>query len=68
MPYRKINFEVNAPLNLFRATVANADTGSIKSLYTFFDTYLKRMLVKFDSNCIARNVQNFELFDKKPSF
>ena len=35
MPYRKIIFAVNLPLKLFRATVANADIGSLKSFHTF---------------------------------
>ena len=35
MPDRKINFSVNLPLNLFRATVANVDIESPKSLHTF---------------------------------
>ena len=31
-------FAVNLPLKLFRATVVNTDTGSLKSLHTLFDT------------------------------
>ena len=45
--------------------VANADTGSLKSVHSLFDTYLDHMLAKFESNSIVRNVSNFELFDKK---
>ena len=37
-------FTVNLPLKLFCATVANADTGSLKSLHTLFDTDLDHML------------------------
>ena len=35
MADRKINFAVNLPLNLFHATTANADIGSLKSLHAF---------------------------------
>ena len=34
-PIEKSNFPVTLPLKLFRATVANADIGSLKSLHTF---------------------------------
>ena len=34
-PIGKSIFAVNLPIRLFRATVANADTGSLKSLHTF---------------------------------
>ena len=39
---------VNLLLKLFRATVANADIGSLKSLHTFLAKYLYYMLVKFE--------------------
>ena len=52
-------------LKLFRATVANADTGSLKSLHTLFDKYLDHMLVKFEQNRMVRTIRNFELFGKK---
>ena len=58
-------FAVNLRLKLFCATVANGDTGSLKSLRTLFDKYLDHMLVKFEQNRMVRNIQNFELFDKK---
>ena len=60
--------EVNLPLKLFRATVTNTDTGSLKSLHTLFDTYLDFMLTKFEVNRMVQNVQYVELFDKIPSF
>ena len=62
MSDRKINFAVNLPLKLFRATVVNADTESLKSLHTFFDTYFDHMLAKFEPFRIIQNVQNFEFF------
>ena len=65
MSDRKINFTVNLPLKLSRATVANADTGSLKFLHILFDTYLHHMLAKFDANHMAQNVQNFEFFFDK---
>ena len=64
-PIGNSNFAVNLELKPFRATVANADTRSLKSFHTLFDTYLDYMLAKFEANRIVRNVQNFELFDKK---
>ena len=54
---RKSIFAVNFPLKLFPATVANANTESLKSLYTLFDSYLDYMLAKFEPNRIFRNVQ-----------
>ena len=56
---------VKLPLKLFRATVANDDTGSLKSFQTLFDTYLDHMLAKFEPNRMVKNVQNFWIFDKK---
>ena len=58
-------FRVNLPLKLFRATVANTDIGSLKSLHTLFDRYLNLMMVKFEQNCMVPNIQNFKLFWEK---
>ena len=58
----------NLPLKLFRATLANADIESLKSLHTSFDTYLDSMLVKFKPNRIVQNVQTLELSHKKSRF
>ena len=66
MPDRKINQEM--PSELFRATVANADTKTLKSFRTLFDTYLVYMLAEFEENRMVQNVQNFELFDQKRVF
>ena len=41
---------------------------SLKSLYTFFDTYLDHLLAKFEPNRTVQNVKNFELFDEKSEF
>ena len=49
-PTRKAIFAENAPLKFFRATVANDDTESLKSLHTLFDIYLDNMLPKFEPN------------------
>ena len=69
MPDRKSIFAVNLPLKLFRATVANADIGSLKSLHKFLYKCLYHMLVKFDQNRMVQTTRNFELFDKKkPGF
>ena len=64
MPDRKINFDVNLPLKLFRSTVANADIGNLKSLHTFLTNCLCHMLVKFEQNRMVQTTGNFELFDK----
>ena len=53
----------NLPLKLFGAIVANANTGSQKSIHTSIDTYLDHMLA--EPNRMIRNLQNFELFEKK---
>ena len=68
MPDRKINFAVNLLLKLFLATVANSETGNLKSPHTLFDTYLDHMLVKFEPNRMVHFVQNIESFDKKRVF
>ena len=49
---------------MFCIIIADADIGSPKSLHTLFDKYLDHMLVKFERNCMVRNVQNLELFDR----
>ena len=43
-------FAVNLPLKCLRATIANADTVSLKSIYKLFDPYLDHMLAKFEPN------------------
>ena len=68
MPDLKTNFAVNLSLKLIRTTVANADTGNLKSLCTLFDTYLDRMLAKFEPNRMVQNVQNSRFRTKKPNF
>ena len=40
----------------FRATVANANIGSLKSLPTVFDTCLAHVVVKFEHNRMVRNM------------
>ena len=46
-------------------TIADADTGSLKSLHTLFDKYLDHMQVKFEQNLMVQTTQNFKLFNKK---
>ena len=48
----------------FYVIITDADIGSLKSLHTLFDKYLEHMPVKFEQNCMVRNIQNFELFGK----
>ena len=67
-PIEKSIFAVNLPLKLFRAAIANADIGSLKSLHTLFDNYLDHMLVKFEQNRMVETTRNFELFEKKNGF
>ena len=61
-------FEVNFSLMLFHATVANANSESLKNLHTF-DTYLDYILAKLEPNRnrIVRNVPKIELLDQKRS-
>ena len=54
----------NLPLKLFRATVANTDTGSRKSLHTFLKNVCTIMLVKCEQTRMVQTARNFELFDK----
>ena len=60
-------FVVNLPLKLFIATVANSDTGSLKSLHALFDKYLDHTLAKFELSCMTRKEKN-ELNYKGPIF
>ena len=64
----KINFATFFELKLFRVTVANVNIESLKSLPTLFDICLKNMLVKFEQNRMVRNIQKFELLNRKPDF
>ena len=64
MSGQKINFCSKFAIKPFRASVANAETGSQKILHSLFDTYLDHMLAIFKPNRIVRNVQNVEFFDK----
>ena len=64
MPDLKINFCGKFAIKIFCATVANAETGSLKSLHTLFDTYLDHILVKIEPKCMVQNLQNFELLNK----
>ena len=59
---------LNLPLKLFCATFANADTRSLKSLRTLFDTYLDFILAKFKPNHMVQHVQNLEHLNKNLSF
>ena len=52
-------------LKLFRATVANADIGSLKSFHTFLKKCLYHMPVKCEQNRMVQTTRNFELFDQK---
>ena len=64
MPDRKINFcSKNLQLKLFCATIANTDTGRLKSHHTLFDTYFDHMLATFEPNHKVQNVQNYDVSD-----
>ena len=68
-PIGKSILAVNLPLELFRATVANADIRSLKSFHTF----LNKMFVLYASEIWTKlygpnYTGNFELFDKKTGF
>ena len=53
----KNQIKSNFPLKLLRATVANTNTGSPKTLHTLFDTYVDYMLAKLKPKRIVRNIQ-----------
>ena len=65
MPDRKINSCSKFSVKLFRATIANADIRSLKSLHTLFDTYLDHMLVKFLKNIVWSEIYKILRFLKK---
>ena len=67
-PIGKSIFAVNLPLKLLRATVANADIGSLNSLHTFLKKCLYHMPVKLEQNRMVQNTRNFKLLDKKTGF
>ena len=58
-------FEVNLPFKLFRATVANAD---IVTLKTLFDKYVDHVLVKFEQNRMIQTTRSFEFLIKNRVF
>ena len=59
---------VNLPLKLFRAAVANADIGSLNSLYTFFKKMFVTYAIEILTKSYGPNYMKFELFDKKSVF
>ena len=44
----------------FYVTIIDTDIEKLKSLLTLFGKYLDYILVKFEQNCIVRNIQNFD--------
>ena len=52
-PIGKSIFAVNLPSKVFGASVANTDTGSLKSLHALFEKYLDYMLTKLEANRIV---------------
>ena len=62
MPDGKTIFGVNLPSELFRATVVNANTGSLKSLNTIFDTFLDYMLLTKKKQNKTKNRSPLNLF------
>ena len=61
----KGKFTAKICFRAFYVSIADADIGSLLSLYTLFDNCLDHMLVKFDQNRMVRNIQNFVLFGLK---
>ena len=47
--------------NIVQCPYNDVDIGSLRTL---FDKYLGHMLVRFELNCMKRNIQNFEAFGK----
>ena len=60
-------FAVNLPLKLFPSTVANTDTGSLKSLHTFLKMFITHAS-EFEQNRTVQTIGDVELFDKKTVF
>ena len=61
-------FAVKLVLKLVRATVANADIGSLKFLHTFLTKCLYHILVKFEQNRMVHLHEILSFFDKDPGF
>ena len=71
MPIGKSIFTVNLPLKLFRATVANADTLSVKhlrTLFELFDTYLDHVLARNLNQIVWSEMYKILSFFSKTSF
>ena len=72
MPDLKTIFlQDDLPWKLFRASVGNADTGILKSLCSLFDMYLDHIVAKLNQivwSKFLKDVQNFDVLDKTPSF
>ena len=67
-PIGKSNFAVNLPINLFHATVANADIGSLKSLHTFLTQVFVPYASEIWTKSYGPNYTKFWVFDKKLGF
>ena len=67
-PIGKSIFAVYLPLIFFRAAVAKADIGSLKSLHTFLTKCLYHVLVKCEQIRMVQTTRNFELLTKKQVF
>ena len=62
----KFTAKIDFPIGHFQNfTVADADIGNLKSLYTLFDKYLEYILVKFERNRMVQTIQNFVFFWQK---
>ena len=61
----KLTAKNDFPTGHFIFTIADADIESLKSLHILFGKYLDHMLVKFEQNCIVRNIQSFVFLPKK---
>ena len=65
---RKIIFTVNLPFKLFRATVANAGTASLKTLHTFLKKIFLPHASEIWTNSYGPNYTKFWAFWQKPLF
>ena len=67
-PIGKTIFAVNLPVELFPATVSNADISSPKSFHTLFDKLLDHMLVEFNKTVWSELHEILSVLTNNPGF
>ena len=66
MSDRRMNVCNQFGVKTFPCHHCKASIGSLEILPTLLDTCLENMLMKYEQNRMVKNIQNFELFNRKP--